>query len=360
MKSRIFINIFMKIAGKARNIGSRIREHSRGQLLIESGISISILVVGLLGIFSLLSRSLSLNNVITSQYIASNLASEGIEVVKNLIDNNVLQKKPWNLSIPTGSYEAAFDSLALDQNENRFLQFNPSTGIYSYGIGQPTPYKRDIEITDVGPDEIKVNSTVSWQIRGGSYSVNLEDHFFNWRNTPANNNNSSNNIPVDLIQLADTTHFYSGGNTGSGPESIDGDYGTYYGLAVGSTGGSAVESTHTFAKPHTVTQINFKFYTHTREYGDDTGFLTIDRYVQWYNGSTWATVPGSDYNHSESHYHNGYDAFDDVSSVSLTGLDLENCSAIKAYDYVVAYNKKNSNANAQAYIYEIQSFGVNN
>ncbi len=153
----------------------------KGQLLIESGVAISILVVGLLGIFGLLSRSLSLNNVVSSQYIASNLAAEGIEVVKNLIDANIIQYKPWNQGFSSGSYEVAFDSLVLASNQNRFLLFDSSANTYNYQTGQATPYKRTIQITNIGSDEIKVNSIVSWQIHGGSYSVNLEDHFFNWR-----------------------------------------------------------------------------------------------------------------------------------------------------------------------------------
>lgn len=152
----------------------------KGELLIEAGIAISILVVGLLGILSLLSRSLSLNNIVSSQYIASNLAAEGIEVVKNLIDANIIQFKPWNTGFANGSYELSYDSLILNPNQNRNLLFDSSNKTYSYQNGQPTPYKREIEILDKG-DEIQVNSIVSWQIRGGSYSVNSEDHFFNWR-----------------------------------------------------------------------------------------------------------------------------------------------------------------------------------
>jgi four helix bundle protein len=152
-----------------------------GQLLIESGIAISILVIGLLGIFGLLSRSLGLNNVVSSQYIASNLASEGIEVVKNLIDANIIQYQPWNQGISTGSYEVNFASQTLEPNQNRFLLFDSSDNTYNYQNGQPTFFKRVIEIENIGADEIRVNSKVNWQIKGGSYSVNLEDHFFNWR-----------------------------------------------------------------------------------------------------------------------------------------------------------------------------------
>ena len=43
----------------------RFKIQERGQLLTESVVAISILIVGLMGIFGLLSRSLSLNNVVS-------------------------------------------------------------------------------------------------------------------------------------------------------------------------------------------------------------------------------------------------------------------------------------------------------
>ena len=61
---------------------------NKGYILIEAIIAITIAVVGLLGIFSLLSRSLSLNRVVADRFVASYLVAESIEIVKNLVDNN--------------------------------------------------------------------------------------------------------------------------------------------------------------------------------------------------------------------------------------------------------------------------------
>ncbi|MBI2506531.1 MAG: hypothetical protein HYW00_00070, partial [Candidatus Colwellbacteria bacterium] len=43
-------------------------------------IAMSVMSVGLLSVFAVLSQSLGLNRVVAEQYIASNLAAEGIEV----------------------------------------------------------------------------------------------------------------------------------------------------------------------------------------------------------------------------------------------------------------------------------------
>src|SRR3989344_3592233 len=74
-----------------------------GQMMIEALVALSIILVGLLGIFALVSRSISLNAVASSQYVAANLAAEGIEVVKNVIDSNAMQAPPgsvaWNKNV---------------------------------------------------------------------------------------------------------------------------------------------------------------------------------------------------------------------------------------------------------------------
>ncbi len=159
-----------------------VSHRSKGQMMVEAMIAITIAVAGLLGIFSLLSRSLSLNKVVGDQVIAANLASEGIELVKNLIDSNVIQQQPWNLSINPGEFEIDFISDNLSSYQDRYLNFDSATGEYSYESSQSTKFKRKIIIEQPIPDEIKINSMVKWETRGGGeFEINLEDHFFNWR-----------------------------------------------------------------------------------------------------------------------------------------------------------------------------------
>lgn len=155
---------------------------NRGMILVETMIAISVLVTGLLGIFSLMSRSLSLNRVIMDQEIAVNLAAEGIELVKNKLDGNILQRLPWNDGINPGEYEIDFDKEMLLPNENRKIRYDSSLSEYVYDRGETTKFIRIIKIEMAGNDEIEVNSVVSWVTRGsGSFSINLEDRFFNWR-----------------------------------------------------------------------------------------------------------------------------------------------------------------------------------
>ena len=154
----------------------------RGEALIEALIAITIIVVGLLGMYSLLSRSLSLTRVVTDRYVAANLASEGIEVVKNIIDTNDVELKPWNQNLSSkGDYEVAYNSVELGPFLGRNLFYNLATGLYSYDVlGTRTNFVRKIILEPINSEEIKVNSIVSWLSRGGAvFEINLEDHFFN-------------------------------------------------------------------------------------------------------------------------------------------------------------------------------------
>ncbi|MBI4085368.1 MAG: hypothetical protein HY432_02605 [Candidatus Liptonbacteria bacterium] len=154
-----------------------------GQSIIEALVAISFLVVGFMAVLSLLGRSLSLNRSSTDSYTATYLATEGIEVAKNIFDENALRRDAWNDGFAAGDYEVEYDSNSLRENRNRFLAYDSNRHVYRYGGSGQTPFMRIIRVTPVGQNEIKINSIVSWTgLGGGSFQVNLEDHFMNWRN----------------------------------------------------------------------------------------------------------------------------------------------------------------------------------
>jgi hypothetical protein len=166
---------------EVRSQKSKVKSRG-GQLIIESMIGISIAVVGILGVLTLLSRSISLNRVVSDQFTGVYLAAEGVEITKNLIDANIIQFKPWNQGFLSGSFEADYNSINLEPNQNRRLLFDSANNFYSYDGGNPTNFIRTINIQLIGSEEIKVNSVVKWTTRGGgNFEVNSEDHFFNWR-----------------------------------------------------------------------------------------------------------------------------------------------------------------------------------
>lgn len=159
----------------------------QGQLIIEATVSTSIMVVGLLGIFVLLSKSLNMYHTAAREYVATNLAAEGIEVSKNILDANLINGRAWNKDFAVTDahfYGIEYKSTSLESGTpGQFLRYNPQTGIYSYDPdGNLTPYQREVIITNSPDDRIQVNSIVTYKIStGATFKVNLEDHFYNWK-----------------------------------------------------------------------------------------------------------------------------------------------------------------------------------
>lgn len=158
-------------------------------MLVESMVALSILVFGIMGALALVNSALGLNSVISDQFTGVYLAAEGIEITKNLIDGNFIQGQAWNRGFGAErcfevDYETV-DNTIRDtgcDGPTTPLLFEKSTGRYSYRTGAETNFRRLIKTGPAsGGNEVIVNSIVKWTTRGGgSYEVNLEDHFFNW------------------------------------------------------------------------------------------------------------------------------------------------------------------------------------
>ncbi len=154
-----------------------------GYILIECMVAMTILTVGLMSVFSLLSRSLSSNRVVANRYQATYLAAEGIELVKGIIEDNAIKDLSWNTYLNEGEFETEFPGDILEPYSGKVIKFDDTTKSFNYEDGKDTPFTRKIILTFLGSgNEIKVESIVDWVSRGSAnYKVKLESHFFDWR-----------------------------------------------------------------------------------------------------------------------------------------------------------------------------------
>ena len=161
--------------------------------MVEAIVALSMLAMGMVGMFTLLSSSYAFNRVSTNEYIASNLAAEGIEVVRNIIDANIIASQAWNAGLtgcaaPAGC-SVQYDSTSLGGSQGNFLNLDSGSRLYLYDTMFPnTIFKRKLVLENINnppnnpnPNEIKVISSVSWRDRRLDYSVDLEDHLYDWR-----------------------------------------------------------------------------------------------------------------------------------------------------------------------------------
>jgi len=153
-------------------------KNGAGFTLLEVLVALSVLIMGLLASVSLLTKTSSLNTVISDRLIASHLAQEGVELVRNLIDNNILAGRIWNSGLSIGDYQIDYNDNSLQNFTDTPLKFDGS--LYSYDFGQPTKFKRKIRIFYNGNDEMVVQSIVTWQSHRikGDITLTVEDHFY--------------------------------------------------------------------------------------------------------------------------------------------------------------------------------------
>lgn len=152
-----------------------------GLTLVETMVATGVIVIGLISALTLITNSLSYVSNIGDRLIAANLTAEGLEVVRNIRDNNWLQGLSWNNGLANGDYQVSYNSIALSSYNDNPLLLNSADGLYSYSSGVSTPYIRKISISNLSVYEIRVISTITWQRRGVTYSNSAESHLFNWR-----------------------------------------------------------------------------------------------------------------------------------------------------------------------------------
>lgn len=162
-----------------------------GFTMIETLVSITLLVVAVAAPLTLASQSLASAYYARDQITAFHLAQEAIEVVRATRDGNILEQ------VTTGSGESLLSGVP-DTTGNTFT-VNTKTGemtlcgsqcpllqsdgtFYAYGTGGSwvdTRFRRSVWVEQVdGDDEVRVNVAVSWrtgvfQERSFTISANL-------------------------------------------------------------------------------------------------------------------------------------------------------------------------------------------
>lgn len=181
---------------------TRNHSHShKGFTLIELIVAIGILLFGVVLVYSAFSSVAISTNTISSRFIASYLAQEGLEIVINMRDTNVINNAWWATGLigspcSTGcqaDYKTQSASQLSSYSSSSFLKLN-SDGFYSYDAsGTPTTFTRKITIS-IPPasfppqvdctttcDYYKVDVEVFWNSNNQSFTYKTSEYMYNWQ-----------------------------------------------------------------------------------------------------------------------------------------------------------------------------------
>jgi len=166
-----------------------------GFSIIEVIIAISLINIGLLAISSLVIQNIQTEEVNREYVIASMLAQEGLELVRNIRDNNWRHDLDWKNGngvnsatdiVQDGDYIIKRDGTIdnsidnIDELGARLYLYN---GFYDHeAVGTATVFYRLITVVDDDPpDNITLTSTVRWKDRSKTYNFVATTKLYNWK-----------------------------------------------------------------------------------------------------------------------------------------------------------------------------------
>ncbi|HNW55663.1 MAG TPA: prepilin-type N-terminal cleavage/methylation domain-containing protein [bacterium] len=159
--------------------------------LIELLIAMGIIGLGLLGIASLASQNVRVQYYNKNTLISAQLAQEGLELVRNIRDNDWKSDSP--ISNPDSlenlflnnfiiDYTGFIDSAESNIEKTPVLTIN-NNGFYGYGGSINTPFRRLITTSCGSNGYCRIKCYISWQGQGQSGNYEIEDYLYAWRST---------------------------------------------------------------------------------------------------------------------------------------------------------------------------------
>jgi len=160
----------------------RYKEKKSGFSLIGVIVSLFIVAIGLTGIVSLSSMSLKSSTTSKMRLIASGLAQEGIEVIRDARRSNS-NWDDWYSLISNGDYRVQCKDnppiLTPVYNDNDARLKIDTNDYYQHDSGDNSPFYRKINFNKVSANELKLTVEIKWKIRNQWSYLTVEDHLIN-------------------------------------------------------------------------------------------------------------------------------------------------------------------------------------
>jgi hypothetical protein len=167
------------------------KQQSAGFSLLEVVLSIFVVTVGIAGTYAFLQGTIASESVIRDKLIASYLAQEGVEIVRNFRDTNYLKMLngvggvTWLTGLTgcsPGPCQADYNDSALAAGAGTLAI--AGSGLYYYGAGISTGFQRKIAVNNTAlcpaPDCVEIQVDVAWTDRGNPHNVVVTTHLYKW------------------------------------------------------------------------------------------------------------------------------------------------------------------------------------
>lgn len=168
-------------------------KYNNGFSILEITISIFIISMAFIGLMSLTGQNIQAQYTNENSLIASQLAQEGLELVRNIRDSNWISGQPHY-----------YDNIYKDSDDTYIVAYTPigatdfgpdtiddpgaklyinSSGNYDHdSSGVPTPFYRLITVVTTAKNEyLEVECKVKWNERGKNNEYTAKTLLYAWR-----------------------------------------------------------------------------------------------------------------------------------------------------------------------------------
>lgn len=165
-------------------------QFKEGFSLIETLAVLFVISMALLGIVSLINQNIQVQNINKNNLIASSLAQEGIELIRNVRDANWLNSQAFDTYLSDDSYQIDYrDNMPTPTTNISQTKLYLKDGFYVHDSGSetgltPTIFSRQITIkrlNDSNGKPLQVRSLVSWTDHNKPYRYELQTLLYDWR-----------------------------------------------------------------------------------------------------------------------------------------------------------------------------------
>lgn len=162
------------------------KKQEKGFTFLEFLIAVFVITVGLGGVFALVPLSIYQVGYSNSRLTAIYLAQEGMEIVKNIRDQNLINSAPdpWTGLTIGANYASYSDTALISCGAGCPPLRRDASGFYNYISGGTTNFKRTISVanfTDSGGGAcLKVSSVVEWTDIKGTHNITAEENLYDY------------------------------------------------------------------------------------------------------------------------------------------------------------------------------------
>ncbi len=162
------------------------KQKEKGFSLLGIIILFFIIVVGLVGILSLVNSSLRASRAASMRLVAANLAQEGVEMVRYFRKIDPAGWNNWHNSVINDDYRVQYNPQD-PHNQDSLLGFSETplkidnSGYYRYDAVNDSPYYRKITLKKESSNETKVRVEMKWKVGNNWTYLIVEDRLWRWK-----------------------------------------------------------------------------------------------------------------------------------------------------------------------------------